>query len=128
MMAEQQLIATAINCIDGRVQLQVMEYLKEKLGVDFVDMITDLGPDGILAHLTDYEAIQAIKKRADISIQRHGSRHIAVIGHHDCTGNPVDAETHHSHIRSAVQNLRIWYRDAIVFGLWVNERWEVEEI
>jgi carbonic anhydrase len=128
MMADQDLVATAINCIDGRVQEPVTEYLKRKLGVIFIDMITDAGPDGILAQMTDYETIKAIKKRVTISVQRHGSKHIAVIGHHGCAGNPVDAYTHHSHIRSAVQSIRIWFPDIDVFGLWVNDSWGVEEI
>jgi carbonic anhydrase len=128
MMTDQKAFATAISCIDGRVLVQVTEYLKRKLGVAFVDVITDAGPDGILAQMTDYETIKAIKKRVNISVQRHGSRHIAVIGHHECSGNPVDAGTHHSHIRSAVQSIRIWYPDVDVFGLWINESWGVEEI
>jgi carbonic anhydrase len=128
MMGGQGLFATAINCIDGRVQEQVTEYLKKRLGVAFVDMITDPGPDGILAQMTDYETIRAIRKRVDISVHRHGSKHIAVIGHHDCIGNPVDVGTHHSHIRSAVQGVRIWYPDAAVFGLWINESWAIEEL
>ncbi len=125
---DQRFVATAVICMDGRVQEPVAEYLKKKLGVAFVDMITDAGPDGILAQMTDYETIKAIKKRVDISIQRHGSKHIAVVGHHDCAGNPVDVATHHSHIRSGVQSIRIWYPDTAVFGLWVNERWGVEEV
>jgi carbonic anhydrase len=128
MMTDQRIFATAINCIDGRAQMQVTEYLKRKLGVAYVDMITDAGADGILAQMTDYETTKAIKKRVNISVQQHGSRHIAVIGHHDCAGNPVDAETHHSHVRSAVQSIRIWYPDVAVFGLWINESWDVEEI
>jgi carbonic anhydrase len=127
-MIEQHLVATAINCIDGRVQQQVTEYLKRKLGVFFVDMITDAGPDAILAQMTDYETIRAIKKRVNISIQQHGSQHIAVIGHYDCTGNPVDARTHHSHIQSAIQSIRAWYPGTAVFGLWINESWGVEEL
>lgn len=32
--------ATAINCIDGRTQLPVIEWARKKYGVDYVDMIT----------------------------------------------------------------------------------------
>lgn len=32
--------ATAINCMDGRVQIPVIEYIKSKYEVDYVDMIT----------------------------------------------------------------------------------------
>ena len=31
--------ATAINCMDGRVQIPVIEYLKKEFKVDYVDMI-----------------------------------------------------------------------------------------
>jgi len=128
MMPEKPLFAAAINCMDGRVQQPVADYLKKRLGVDYVDMITEPGPDGILAHMIDYEALRSIRKRLDLSVQHHGSQHIAVIGHHDCRRNPVNAATHQSHIRSAVQCVRIWYRDLDIFGLWVNENWEVEEL
>jgi carbonic anhydrase len=127
-MTDNAQFATAINCMDGRVQEPAVKYLKNKLGVAFVDMITEAGPDGILANMVSYETINSVKKRIDISVQKHGSKHIAVIAHHDCAGNPVDADTHRSHVRSAVQNVRAWYPDSDVFGLWINENWEVEEL
>ena len=127
-MTDNALFATAINCMDGRVQEPVGNFIKEKLGIAFVDMITEPGPDGILAKIDSYETINSIKKRIDISVQKHGSKHIAVVAHHDCAGNPVDADTHRSHARSAVQNVRVWYPNADVFGLWINENWEVEEL
>ncbi len=127
-MADNALFATAINCMDGRVQEPVGNFIKEKLGVAFVDMITEPGPDGILAKIDSYETINSIKKRIDISVQKHGSKHIAVVAHHDCAGNPVDEDTHRSHVRSALQNIRAWYPAVDVFGLWVNENWEVEEL
>jgi carbonic anhydrase len=125
---DKDLFATAINCMDGRVQEPVTAYLKSKLQTAYVDMVTEAGPDGILAQMTNYEAINAIKRRVDISVQRHGSRHIAVIGHHDCAGNPVSADTHRSHIQSAIQTLRLWYPDITIVGLWVDENWIVEEL
>ncbi len=125
-MTQRPSFATAINCIDGRVQQPVTEYLKWRLGVAYIDLITQPGPDVVLAQMIDYEAIRSIKKRVGVSIQQHGSQHIAVIGHHDCRGNPVDAGTHHSHIQSAIQSVRIWYRDVEVFGLRINESWDVE--
>ncbi len=38
--------ATAINCMDGRVQLPVIAYLKSKYVVDYVDAITEPGRTG----------------------------------------------------------------------------------
>ena len=127
-MTEDAFFATAINCMDGRVQEPVTNFLKKRLGATYIDMITEAGPDGILAKMASHETINSIKNRVDISVQKHGSKHIAIVAHHDCAGNPVDADTHRSHVRSALQNIRAWHPAADVFGLWVNENWEVEEL
>ena len=80
--------ATAINCMDGRVQMPVIEYMKSKYGIDYVDMITEPGPNKILSENKDKNSIDSIKRRVKISVEAHKSRLIAVVGHHDCAGNP----------------------------------------
>ncbi len=40
---------TAINCIDGRTQEPVIDYMKHKYGIDGVDMVTFPGVDGIIS-------------------------------------------------------------------------------
>ena len=120
--------ATAINCMDGRVQAPVTAYLKKKYGVDYVDMITEPGSDGILAANKDKAIIESIKKKVGISTGRHGSKYISVAGHHDCAGNPVDKDTHLANIRSAVKAVKSWGVAAEVIGLWVDDRWRVSEV
>ena len=120
--------ATAISCIDGRVLQPVAEFLKKKYKVDYVDAITEPGPDGILAANQDKAAIESIKRRVGISVGRHGSKHIAVVGHHDCAGNPVDKETHLAHIRAAIKVVKSWSINAEVIGLWVDDKWKVSEV
>ena len=41
--------AVCLNCIDGRVQVPVIDWIKDKFKVDHVDMITEPGMDGLLA-------------------------------------------------------------------------------
>jgi len=120
--------ATAINCMDGRVQLPVTAFLKKKYGVDYVDMITEPGPNGILAVNNDQSIIDSIKRRVGISTTKHGSKHIAIAGHHDCAGNPVDKDTHLAHIRSAIKAVKSWGVKAEVIGLWVDDKWKVSEV
>ena len=36
---------TAINCMDGRVQLPVIRFLQERFKVDYVDVISEPGPN-----------------------------------------------------------------------------------
>ena len=120
--------ASAISCIDGRVLHPVAEFLKKKYKVNYVDAITEPGPDGILAANQDKVAIESIKRRIGISVGRHGSKHIAVVGHHDCAGNPVDRETHLEHIRAAINVVTSWGFSAEVIGLWVDDKWQVSEV
>lgn len=88
--------ATAINCIDGRTQIPVIDYIRKKYKVDYVDMITEPGPIRVLAENTDKPTIESIKRRVGISTEKHGSVHIVIVGHHDCAGNPVEKATHNS--------------------------------
>jgi len=39
---------TAINCMDGRVQLPVITYLQKRFGVEHVDSITAAGPNRLV--------------------------------------------------------------------------------
>jgi len=120
--------ATAISCMDGRVQHPVAEFLKKKYKVDYVDAITEPGLDGILAANQDKAEIESIKRMVGISTGRHGSKHIAVVGHHDCAGNPVDKATHLAHIRAAIKTVKSWGVKAGVIGLWVDDKWKVSEV
>ena len=52
--------ATAINCMDGRTQIPVIEWLKKEYGVDYVNMINEPGPNKILAENRD-QIITAVK-------------------------------------------------------------------
>ena len=71
--------ATAVNCLDGRVQQPVIAYLTRGRGVAFVDMITEPGPNAIPAANTDAAWVESIRARVRVSVERHGSRHVAVV-------------------------------------------------
>jgi hypothetical protein len=119
---------TAINCIDGRTQQVVIDYLKQNLGVDGVDMVTFPGADGIFSDRGRSAETALAKRATSISIERHGSKVIAVVGHHDCAGNPGDKEHHYAHIRKAVHEVSSWNFPAQVVGLYVNDKWKIEGV
>ncbi len=58
----ENIFATAINCIDGRVQKPVMEFAISKFKVDYVVMITEPGSDKILSENKTFDVIESIKK------------------------------------------------------------------
>lgn len=120
--------ATAISCMDGRVQIPVIEYIKQNYRVDYVDMITEPGPNKILADNDDKTVLTSIKKRVLISLDRHKSKLIFVVGHHDCAGNPADKETQLTQIILAVNAIKFWTLDAKILGLWVDENWRVCDV
>jgi len=120
--------ATAINCMDGRVQLPVINWLRENLPVDYVDMITEPGPDKILAE-GPAAAQDSIKARVLISVNKHGSNTVLVVAHDDCAGNPVSRAQHEMHVRQSVIRIRSWNLPiSRIFGAWIGEDWKVEII
>ncbi|MDQ3883377.1 MAG: hypothetical protein M3243_04900 [Thermoproteota archaeon] len=119
---------TAINCIDGRTQEVVIDHMKQNYSVDGVDMVTFPGADGLFSNEKYSGEIALIRRAVSISIEKHGSRIIAVVGHHDCAGNPGDREHHFMHIRKAMQEVSSWNFNAQVIGLYVNDRRAIEEV
>ena len=77
---------TAVTCIDGRVQLPVIHYLTRRFHVEFVDIVSDTGPVGALAHDPNSERAGSMYRRIDVSIDAHTSQGLAIVAHHDCAG------------------------------------------
>ena len=122
------IFATVINCIDGRVQKPVMEFAIKKFRADYVDLITEPGPDKVLSENKAPDIIESVKRRTLISIEKHKSKIVAIVGHHDCAANPVRKEEHYRQIKKAVQSIKGWSSGIDVYGVWVNEKWEAELI
>ena len=110
--------ATSLSCIDGRVQLPMINWIKEKYSVDFVDTITAPGIDKVIF---DGDT-ESIKKSIMISISNHKSSHVVISGHFGCAGNPVSDEDHFTHIKKSVEIINSWNLDADVVGVWLDEK------
>lgn len=119
---------TVINCMDGRTQLPVLEYLKKEYALDYVDSITEAGPNGLLAKGSPQTLITSIRDRIEISLNAHGSTLVAVVGHYDCAGNPGSKEKQVEDVVAAAKNIKGWYPEVKIIGLWVDENWQVFEV
>ena len=115
--------ATCLNCMDGRVQLPVLHWIKENYPVDFVDVITEAGMDGVLSQQQD---ISEILRSISVSVNINQSTRLFVVGHYDCRGNKADESAHRRQISEAVHRLREHWPALEVIGLWVNDSWQVE--
>lgn len=118
---------TAINCMDGRVQLPVIQYLKERFGILYVDVVSEAGPVRVLAGRTDSEPKASVVRRAGVSVSAHGSGLIAVVAHDDCAGNPVPEEQQRRELAASVGYIAGQFPEALVLGLWVDSEWSVTE-
>jgi carbonic anhydrase len=116
-MVSQKSFATSLSCMDGRVQLPMINLIKEKYCVDYVDTITAPGIDKVIFDGN----IESIKKSVIISVSNHKSSHIVISGHFGCAGNPVSDEEHFIHIKKSVEIVNSWNLDADVVGVWVDE-------
>ena len=116
---------TAINCMRGRTQLPVNDYLRKQLGVEYVDTITEPGPVRILAEEPDSDTSQSILHRVDISVHKHGSTCVAIVAHDDCAGNPACEARQSEQLRLATELLRSRYPSVRVLPLWVDAAWTV---
>jgi len=120
--------AAAVNCIDGRVQVPVIEYLKRAFNVDYVDMITEPGVCGVLAENRREDVVAALKHKIELSIRRHGSRVVAVVGHHDCAACAKNREEQEIFLLAAGDTVRAWNLGTPVMLLWVGEDGIVSEV
>lgn len=118
----------AVNCMDGRVQDAVKNYIKNQYGVDYVDVVTEPGPNRILAERINKPVIDDIKKRLDISVNHHGAKIVALAGHFGCAGNPVGKEEQIAHLKEAKKTVESFGFSVKVILLWVGEDWQKAEL
>jgi len=92
---------TAINCMDGRTQEPIINFMKQRFKVDYVDMINEPGPVKALA---GNDNLDFLKKLADIELQVSRIKTaytnkfenvmkavtFAEVGEHEIAGNLVD--------------------------------------
>ena len=120
--------ATSIRCMDGRIQEPLINHIKSEYDVQFIDCITEPGPCKILSENTERFLKQSIDHRVSISILEHGSKILFISGHYDCAGNPVSKNIQVEQIKNSRKQLQLKYPDIKVIALWINEKWEVEEL
>ncbi len=111
---------TLINCMDGRIQLPLIDFMRERFGAEFVDNITEPGPVQIFADGNEKELLERTLKKIDISITLHGSKVIAIAAHPDCAGNPVDDSLQKEQLKEAFSFLRGEYPNIEIVALWVE--------
>lgn len=109
--------AACLNCIDGRVQLPVINWIMSNYNVDFVDMLTEPGMDGFL--VDSQSNLKPVIDKLTISLDVHDCKEIFIVAHEDCAANPVDYKTHTKNLRLAVDKIKQFAPDCDVIGIYV---------
>jgi len=102
--------------------------MRTRFNVDFVDIITEPSPVKAIAQPINAFQIFSIQQRLMFSQEKHGSQHLAVVAHHDCTSNPVEKSKQIEQLRQSLAYVSLWGFKGTVVGLWVNENWEAQEV
>jgi hypothetical protein len=119
--------AAAINCIDGRTQHAVIQWMVANLGVQYVDLVTEPGAEKMLTQGM-FSQIEDLKRKVAVSVNAHHSQVVALAAHHDCAGNPVADAEHQAQVRRGTEVIAGWGLGVRVIGLWVNDQWQVEQV
>ncbi|UCG42213.1 MAG: hypothetical protein JSU73_10080 [candidate division WOR-3 bacterium] len=93
-----------------------------------MDRVPEPGLARLLAQARDSSQAGPILGRVAISADKRGSRHSAVVGHHDCAGNPVAEDVQIEQLRKCVAAVQARGFEAQVVGLWVDENRQVYKV
>jgi len=118
--------AVCLNCIDGRVQIPAIDWIKDQYALDCVDMITEPGMDGLLSD--NDGPIDAVIRKIEFCIEKNNISMIFIVGHYDCKGNPVSELIHKEQICRAAERLKSKFSNIEIIRLWINEQWTVEKL
>src|SRR6185295_2020242 len=105
---------------------------KLHMNVEYVDLVTEPGPDKVISEGTTY-VVDEIVRKAKFSVEHHASPVVALCGHHDCAANHATREEHIDQILDGVRVLLSYQIKVRVLGLWLNEWnsvelvWDTEE-
>jgi carbonic anhydrase len=72
--------------------------------------------------------MDSILNRVNISVNKHGSKLIAISGHYDCAGNPCGEEDQKEQTKQSIAFLKNLYPEAEIIGLWVNSEWKINKL
>ncbi len=115
---------TLINCMDGRVQQSCNAWMRACFGAEHVDTITAPGPVKRLATSDAAELLDYVR----ISVEKHGSKAIAIAAHPECAGNPVDKDVQLEELKRAVTLLKSEFPAVTVVAIWAELDGTVNEI
>jgi carbonic anhydrase len=125
MPMTNETFATAITCIDGRVQRPITDWIKLHLNVQHVDLVTEPGPDKVFSSGPDH-LIDEVMRKVAFSVRNHFSHIVVLSGHDSCAANSVSREEHVEQLLDGVNVILSYKLRVRVLALWLGEWGSVE--
>jgi hydrogenase maturation factor len=119
---------TVVCCIDGRIQIPVVEFLRNLWNVEWVDVVTEIAPERLLSDGNEEESVRRIHENITASLVQQLEARLAVASHSGCDCNNVPDEEKREMVRASVRILREAHQDASIIGVWVDETGTVSQL
>lgn len=96
------------------------DWVKLRVNVDYVDLITEPGPDKVLS-TGPRNVIDDMLRKVAFSVRNHFSPVVVLAGHDNCAANAATREEHIEQIKDGVEVILAYKLGVRVMGLWVSE-------
>jgi len=136
MSAEGKQIVVGVFCADWRLHQQsvnVVNMLKEQLGVDGVDVLAVAGPEGVIMDPVRAGEKEGLKNNLNVLIGAHKPAMLAFVAHQQCAGYPASDEKHEQAIAQTAQEFKMLTNFAgpvvaLVATYAADDKWGLKEV
>lgn len=114
---------TMLNCMDGRTQEPVLNWMREQFKVDIVDSPNPAGPTNLILN-GDESVVEHYKNEVLISLNGHGSRNLVVVAHQDCAANPISDDEQIEQLKKSCALIEEKWdlpEEVTISGLWLTK-------
>lgn len=119
---------TMLNCMDGRTQEPVINWIKDKYKLDVIDAPNPAGPTNMILNGSE-EIKNHYKEEVLISVNGHNSRHVVIVAHQECAANPISDEEQIEQIKKACESVKKEWNipeGVHIIGLWLTKKTDLD--
>ncbi len=106
--------------MDGRFTETVTHFLRQRLNVDHVNLLTGPGPVAGFADGEPDDYVAPILRGVRLSVESLGVRSVAIMAHQGCLGNPADDAVQRRQLFKASEKLERELPGVEILPLWVK--------
>jgi len=118
----------AVNCVDGRAQLPVIEFIKREYGWSLFDVITEWNPAYVLSERNTSIEANSIMEKIESLIKNNIYNTIVITAHHGCADNCESDADYSRHLNLSVRYVGKHFPELKVIGLWIDADGNTKEV